>query len=725
MKKVIVIFLYLLFNGINSGQVPIFENNVPTYVTYNYGDGGYKLPSVGSIHILLVFAEFPDDSYDVNNSRWVKGQSPTNMNNWVDATWSTNPTQGSLTHYFNDMSNNNLKITGKEIHAIAPHTRNEYYSMSPIKRRGAIQKEIIQQIDITEDFSVYDNWGLVADYNQTNTPDGKVDMIVFVWRNTYQDDDSYVSSLDFGNNYGDLGWVPTYYVDGGARYVNTYNWGSGVSVRGYLQTEKYLDPFRLVTHEFAHYLLGGNDMHNGYAFWGLLSDWGIRTCVANAFERYQLNWIDDPSGELTIDATSSSIQTLTKTLSDIVTSKKAIRITVNSATNEYFYVENHTGTSYWETHTPFAQNPNIINGYIEPGIYVIRQNGLNYYQGGQYKKMLIPADGRFAWEVNGSITNPWGSGIYPLWEKGSPDRINGYHTLEKVPHSYPTGENPGDIIFKPLNVPPFWEYISEHNGDAYDAFKMDYNEVFSPWSNPNNQRENKSTVNFAMELDAKSTNGDYTLKFYVNNPEDGSPSKPQNIKIVWNNNHPKITWDSNTEPDMKEYKIWKYAVGSAMVVATVTHSPSISTHTWTDNSVSPAGKFDPVYTYSYKVKAVDNSNLESLYSNQVSISGTGGIWKINGEEDTNTDITSYALDSNYPNPFNPTTQISYQLPENSFVNLGVYNALGQKVEELVNQHQSSGKYTVKFDASNLPSGIYFYKIESGSFSKSMKMLLLK
>ena len=81
--------------------------------------------------------------------------------------------------------------------------------------------------------------------------------------------------------------------------------------------------------------------------------------------------------------------------------------------------------------------------------------------------------------------------------------------------------------------------------------------------------------------------------------------------------------------------------------------------------------------------------------------------------------------SSYPNPFNPTTQISYQIPKDGLVNLVVYNTLGQVVAELVNEHQSSGKYSVQFNASNLPSGIYFYKIESGSFSKSMKMLLLK
>jgi len=207
---------------------------------------------------------------------------------------------------------------------------------------------------------------------------------------------------------------------------------------------------------------------------------------------------------------------------------------------------------------------------------------------------------------------------------------------------------------------------------------------------------------------------------------DEDPQIPQNLSVAWYSDHPKLTWTTNEDTDMKEYKIWKYVNGSAMVVATVTHSASSSTHTWTDNSVTPAGKLDPIYTYYYKVKAVDNANNESLYSNQVSISGTNGIWKINNEENTNAEvINEFALESNYPNPFNPTTQISYQLPENSFVNLVVYNTIGQKVAELVNQEQTSGKYTVKFDASNLPSGVYIYKLQAGEFSDVKKMLLTK
>lgn len=96
------------------------------------------------------------------------------------------------------------------------------------------------------------------------------------------------------------------------------------------------------------------------------------------------------------------------------------------------------------------------------------------------------------------------------------------------------------------------------------------------------------------------------------------------------------------------------------------------------------------------------------------------------DEDLNsTLLKKNGIIGNYPNPFNPSTKISYQIPENSFVSLVVYNTLGQKVAELVNEHQSSGKYSVQFNATNLPSGVYIYKIQAGEFSSVKKMLLTK
>ncbi len=78
-------------------------------------------------------------------------------------------------------------------------------------------------------------------------------------------------------------------------------------------------------------------------------------------------------------------------------------------------------------------------------------------------------------------------------------------------------------------------------------------------------------------------------------------------------------------------------------------------------------------------------------------------------------IRNYYLSQNYPNPFNPTTKIKYQLPELSKVKLTVYDVLGREVKTLVNEEKPAGSYEVEFDGTNLPSGIYFYRIEAGKF----------
>ena len=88
-------------------------------------------------------------------------------------------------------------------------------------------------------------------------------------------------------------------------------------------------------------------------------------------------------------------------------------------------------------------------------------------------------------------------------------------------------------------------------------------------------------------------------------------------------------------------------------------------------------------------------------------------------------VSTYKLYNNYPNPFNPSTKIKYSIPEKSLVNLQIYNAEGKEVASLVNGEQSAGEYEINFDAENLASGVYFYKIRAGNFFQTKKMLLLK
>ena len=83
------------------------------------------------------------------------------------------------------------------------------------------------------------------------------------------------------------------------------------------------------------------------------------------------------------------------------------------------------------------------------------------------------------------------------------------------------------------------------------------------------------------------------------------------------------------------------------------------------------------------------------------------------------------LKQNYPNPFNPTTTIEFGIPESGFVTLAVYNLLGEQVGLLVNENLSAGNYKADWDAGDLPSGIYIYKLIAGGFGQSNKMILMK
>ncbi|MBS1492267.1 MAG: T9SS type A sorting domain-containing protein [Bacteroidetes bacterium] len=89
------------------------------------------------------------------------------------------------------------------------------------------------------------------------------------------------------------------------------------------------------------------------------------------------------------------------------------------------------------------------------------------------------------------------------------------------------------------------------------------------------------------------------------------------------------------------------------------------------------------------------------------------------------EVTSYSLKQNYPNPFNPETKISYTLPQSEFVSLKVYDVNGREVSTLVNLYQTSGSYSVSFDASKLSSGAYFYRLQAGSYSEFKSMVLIK
>ncbi|MDZ7623864.1 MAG: T9SS type A sorting domain-containing protein [Ignavibacteriaceae bacterium] len=88
-------------------------------------------------------------------------------------------------------------------------------------------------------------------------------------------------------------------------------------------------------------------------------------------------------------------------------------------------------------------------------------------------------------------------------------------------------------------------------------------------------------------------------------------------------------------------------------------------------------------------------------------------------------VSDISLEQNYPNPFNPSTSIKFTVPTSEFVSLKVYDVLGNEVATLVNEQKAPGTYEVRFNAGNLASGVYVYKIQAGNFTQTRKLMLMK
>ena len=166
-----------------------------------------------------------------------------------------------------------------------------------------------------------------------------------------------------------------------------------------------------------------------------------------------------------------------------------------------------------------------------------------------------------------------------------------------------------------------------------------------------------------------------------------------------------LNWTTATELNNKGFEIQRKLFSDDYNTIDFVKGYGTSTKT---NNYSWSDKPLPG-TYSYRLKQIDyNGKYE--YSKEVEITITPNI---------------FSLEQNFPNPFNPSTVISYSLPSASYVNLIIYNTLGQIVKVLENGSKNAGNYSVNFNASDLASGIYFYKLEAGQFSQVKKMALLK
>ncbi|XWN35983.1 MAG: T9SS type A sorting domain-containing protein [Balneola sp.] len=150
-------------------------------------------------------------------------------------------------------------------------------------------------------------------------------------------------------------------------------------------------------------------------------------------------------------------------------------------------------------------------------------------------------------------------------------------------------------------------------------------------------------------------------------------------------------------------------------------TPAVESGTWVSVDVEIADWSNAPQTRDDIAQFLITSNLDVVFVDNIYLYKGMPV----SIEDPNDTPVAFALDQNYPNPFNPSTNISYSIPENGKVTLEVYNIQGQKVSTLVNEQKSAGSYSVTFDASNLASGVYMYRLISKNSVQVRKMLLIK
>ena len=132
---------------------------------------------------------------------------------------------------------------------------------------------------------------------------------------------------------------------------------------------------------------------------------------------------------------------------------------------------------------------------------------------------------------------------------------------------------------------------------------------------------------------------------------------------------------------------------------------SNSPHKYNFIDKAPAGG----YKFAYRLKQIDNKGLFNYYD----------------QKEINLVLDDFGLYQNYPNPFNPSTIIKYQLPVNANVKIKLFNSLGEEVKTLLNDFKQAGIYELQLNTSELASGVYYYRIDSGNFTDTKKLIVLK
>lgn len=360
-----------------------------TLVSQQTQIGGDVITSFGTLKVLLIMIDFPDDTIDVNNPTWPVGSGPNFLNAIVDSTETQNSgVYANLSTFFKDMSYGQFRMIGKAYYVQAPHALSFYRTKYRNSESAYSARDAIQALDQTVDFADFDRW-IDASYNHTLGQDGIVDMVFICYRRWYLYCGLYCGSFPAE------GWYCAYlpgdiYLDGGARRITSCHAVNALQLIQYPR-------FEHLVHEFGH-AWGLNHQYAG-GFWSLMGHrFPTNSSFMNSVEREQLGWIAFH------DISSSQ----TASLRDFGRYPDAYRISIGNG--EYFILENHQLGSPYDFPS--------IDG--TRGLYLIRQ-----VPGYENTLSVETARGRFSWTNPFWTHYPTNGAWIPVFQQDLSNRTGG------------------------------------------------------------------------------------------------------------------------------------------------------------------------------------------------------------------------------------------------------------------------------------------------------------
>ena len=247
-------------------------------------------------------------------------------------------------------------------------------------------------------------------------------------------------------------------------------------------------------------------------------------------------------------------------------------------------------------------------------------------------------------------------------------------------------------------------YLNVHFSDGTDQ-----NTLVSTLTKITFDQNNDQTIFYCTDLGVVTKNLSTIHELTFDNSGSGGTLPVELINFTSQVNQDKVTllWSTATEVDNFGFDIERYQSASGWnkigFVKGSGNSNSYKFYSFTDQ---PEG----ATKFQYKLKQTDKNGNYSYSSVVTAIIGIP---------------TMYELKQNFPNPFNPTTKIKYSIPQDGLVSIIIFDIMGRKITSLVNENKKAGNYEVYFNGNGLSSGVYFCKMNSGDFTNSIKMLLIK